>query len=262
MEGTDVRASRTFRDHHYFLMLLAVNVIVGRIAMAHYAEDFALLRDAISDLGATQTRRGGAPNPVSPYIFGAQLFASAVIMLRFAHYLRREGADAASVDVRLAQLAAVGFLLMPAPHNEPVYHTIHMVGAGFVIFSLWVYGMRYLWRCRLRGMVSGYRVGMTLLQGGVLTYALLFALGSPVKQVAQAAAVASVCLVLTGATVALARSRAREPVSRQDRAVRRRVSTAGSVPGHHGVDAHEAQDRMPDADAGSSPARGRHVVRG
>jgi hypothetical protein len=97
---------------------------------------------------------------------------------------------------------------MPAPHNLPTFHSIHMLGAGFVIFSLWVYGMRYLLRCRDLGMVTGYRIGMVVLQAGVLTYALLFALDSPHKQTAQAAAVFSVCVTITVSTGVLARREA------------------------------------------------------
>lgn len=201
-EGVPEEASR-FRDHYYWLTLLVVNLVLGHIASRLYADDFALFRDAVSDLGATATR-GGRPNRHSPYVFTAQMVASSGTMILFARHQIHRGFHHASGEVRLSELAGIGFLLMPAPHNEPVYHVVHMVGAGFVVFSLWASSMRYLRTTRRLGHVVWYWIGMTLLQGGVLTYALLFALDSPLKQTAQAYALISISFTIVTSTGLLA----------------------------------------------------------
>ncbi len=208
VDGAYESEAGAFRDHRFFIVLAVVNLVLGRIAMHAYGDEFTWFRDAISDLGATLTR-SGAPNPVSPRVFAAQLVGSGVIMAALARHLRARGLERSATDVRLARLAAVGFVLMPAPHNEPLYHTIHMVGAAFVVFSLWVLSMRYLIRCRRSGMVKGYRMGVVALQGTVLPYALLFALGSQHRHVAQVLTVAALYATLLGATMALAREASR-----------------------------------------------------
>lgn len=206
-EGVPEEASR-FHDHYYWLALLVVNAVLGHLAARFYPEEFALFRDAVSDLGATATRSGRA-NPRSPYVFAIQMVASSVAMLLLARHLYRRGFDRSSPDVRLAELAAVGFLLMPAPHNEAVYHVIHMVGAGFVVFSLWVCAIRYLAVARGYGHHAWHGFATVLLHGGVLTYALLFALASPLKQVAQSVALIAVSLTLIVTTQLLAADRVR-----------------------------------------------------
>lgn len=204
MKNAQEREAGAFRDHRFFIALVAINLILGRIAMRFYGDEFTLFHDAISDLGATFTR-SGEPNPVSPYVFAVQLVGSALVMARLGRHLRSRGLPRSSADVRLARLAAVGFVLMPAPHNEPVYHTIHMLGAGFVVFSLWVFAMRYLFECRRLGMAHGFRLGMAGLQGTVLPYAAMFALGSEHRHVAQLLTVAALSAILIAATGSLAR---------------------------------------------------------
>lgn len=204
MKGAQVREAGAFRDHRFFIALVAINLVLGRIAMRFYGEQFTYFHDAISDLGATLTR-GGSPNPTSPYVFAVQLVGSALVMAGLARHLRVRGLPLGSADVRLAQLAAVGFVLMPAPHNEPLYHTIHMLGAGLVVFSLWVLAMRYLLECRRLGMVHGFRVGMAGLQGTVLPYAAMFALGSEYRHVAQLLTVAALSAILIASTSTVAR---------------------------------------------------------
>ncbi|MFW5745533.1 MAG: hypothetical protein ACOC2D_19840 [Spirochaetota bacterium] len=210
MKSARETEAAAFRDHRFFVALVAINLVLGRIAMRLYGDGFTYFHDAISDLGATLTR-SGAPNPVSPYVFAVQLLSSAAVMAGLSRHLRARGLARGSSDVMLARLAAVGFLLMPAPHNEPVYHTIHMLGAGLVVFSLWVLAMRYLARCHRLGMVQGYRMGMAGLQGTVLPYALLFALGSPYRHVTQLLTVAALSAILIAATASLARVASSRP---------------------------------------------------
>ena len=204
MKGVQEREAGAFRDHRFFIALAAVNLVLGRMAMRFYGEQFTYFHDAISDLGATLTR-SGQPNPVSPYVFAVQLVGSALVMAGLARHLHARGLPRRAADVRLAQLATVGFVLMPAPHNEPVYHTIHMLGAGLVVFSLWVFAMRYLLECRRLGMVHGFRVGMAGLQGTVLPYAAMFALGSEYRHVAQLLTVAALSVILIASTSTVAR---------------------------------------------------------
>lgn len=172
------------RDHYYVLGLLIINLIVFRIATRLYGDQFIFMRDAISDLGATVTRTGH-PNPHSAYAFIPGMVVSGIHMIVFSRYLKRMHQGDRSGRPRLALLAALGFFVMPAPHNLPVYHYMHMMGAAFIFFAFWVLSMGYLRDCKKLGMHGVYWVGMIVLQVTILTYAFLFAIDSPVKQVAQ-----------------------------------------------------------------------------
>ncbi len=178
---------------------------MGRIAMRLYGEDFILLQHAISDLGATVTR-GGLPNRRSPYVFLVQMVVSGVMCLRYARVIARRDGEPRGNRVRLLRLCAAGFFLMPAPHNLPVAHQVHMIGSGFIFFSLWVLTMNYLTDARRRGLGGTFWIGMVVLQSTVLTYAFFFAIDSEFKQVAQGFGLLGLVGTLIWSTQAVARS--------------------------------------------------------
>jgi hypothetical membrane protein len=193
-----------FRDHRFFLVLLVFNVVVTRIAMKLYGEPFVVLQHALSDLGATVTRNG-FPNPRSPYVFVPQMVVSGLMTLRYATLVAQREGDPRAPRVRLLYLCSIGFFLMPAPHDLPVAHYIHMVGGGFIFFSLWMLTMIYLVEARRRGRALAFWVGMTILQATVLSYAFFFAIDHPQKQTAQGFGLVGLVATLTWITQSLAR---------------------------------------------------------
>ena len=194
---------RGFRDHRFYLVLLLFNLVMAKIAMRFYGEQFVLLQHAISDLGSTVTRNG-YPNPRSPYFFCAQMVVSGIITFRYAKLLAEREGDRRALRVRLLRICGTGFFFMTAPHNLPVTHYVHMVGGGFIFFSLWVLTMIYLTEARRRGMGIGYWVGMTVLQAAVLSYAFLFAINYERKQAAQGFGLLGLILALVWVTQVLA----------------------------------------------------------
>ena len=179
--------------------------------MRLHGEHFVLLHHAISDLGATVTL-GGLPNRRSPWVFAIQMAVSAVMCLRFARHLVRQSGNPKDNRVWLLRMCAAGFALMPAPHNLPVTHVVHMFGGGFVFFSLWMLTMIYLSEGRRRGHTGTFWVGMVILQSTVLTYAFMFAIDAAAKQIAQGVGLAGLLGALIWSTQVVART---EPVAAQ-----------------------------------------------
>lgn len=172
--------------------------------MRLYGEQFILLHHAISDLGATVTEHG-LPNRRSPWVFAVQMIISGVMCLRYARRLAHPGPRVANPHANdhrawLIRMCAAGFFLMPAPHNLPVMHYVHMFGGGFIFFSLWMLSMIYLSEGRKRGLRKTFWVGMVILQATVLTYAFFFAINSPSKQFAQGVGLLGLLIVLTWAS--------------------------------------------------------------
>jgi hypothetical membrane protein len=184
---------------------------MARIAMRMYGEHFVLFQHAISDLGATVTS-SGLPNRRSPYVFLIQMITSGVMCLRYARHIVHSENNPRENRVRLIRLCAVGFFLMPAPHNLPATHHIHMFGGAFIFFSLWMLTMIYLCEGRKHGMGGTFWFGMIVLQSTVLSYAFMFAINSEVRQIAQGIGLCGLLGALIWSTQALAHSGSPDPV--------------------------------------------------
>jgi hypothetical membrane protein len=190
------------RQHKHFLTLLAINTATCVVATLLYPEKYVIAQHALSDFGATVTRDQLLPNPIAPWVFGVGMVVSAVWMFGMPAKLD-EGEHRRSLMVRMAQLCAIGFLFMVAPHNLPLTRPIHMTGGACIFFSLWAFAVHYLVACRRNGQRLLFLVGMLILQASVLFYAVLFVVDSPAKQAAQAIALVGVILPLLFATRAV-----------------------------------------------------------
>ena len=197
MERPAVRQTR-WPGHRYFIGLVVVNVVFGRLAARTFPGGFFAFTYPLSDLGATVTREGYT-NPVAPWIFSAGMLISAGVMFALSSRVRAEAAGYGQHPEPLATLctvAAVGFLLMPAPHDLPGYHTVHVIGSSLVVFSLWAISQMHvaaIWRAG--GLARAWLVAIAL-HGCVVGYAVFFVLDLPAKQLAQGLAVIALSVTL------------------------------------------------------------------
>jgi lipid-A-disaccharide synthase-like uncharacterized protein len=140
------------------------------------------------------------------------MIVSGVMCLRYARHIARSEDNPRENRVRLLRLCAAGFYLMPAPHNLPITHYLHMFGGPFIFFSLWVLTMIYLSEGKRHGMAGTFWLGMVILQSTVLSYALMFAIDSEVKQSAQGIGLCGLLTALIWSTQALAHAGNSDPV--------------------------------------------------
>ena len=186
-------------EFRHIITLVLFQLFFCVVASFFYPEPFIPGHHAVSDFGATVTHDSLEPNPISPWIYGIGLALSAVWVLMMPSRVDRDYRHRNTLR-HLCVMCAVAFLMMIAPHDLPSTRVFHVTGSGFLFFALWAMTMLYLFRCRSRGHLGLFRIGMVLLQVTILSYAVLFVVDSPAKQMGQAVSIIGLLLPLLAAS--------------------------------------------------------------
>lgn len=187
------------RTRHYLGRLTAVQAALLSAAALAYPGDYSLSENALSDLGCWITPDGQC-NQYAAALFATAMLTTAALLIALIHALPRRQSRA---RVMFLSFSAAGAILILMPHT--VQRIIHGIGAGLLIGGFWGYSLCLsirAWRAHHR--VAAVTCQMVV-QGAVLTYALLFAADSPGKQVAQKMATLGLGIGIRGILGALSR---------------------------------------------------------
>jgi hypothetical protein len=171
-------------------------VLLGGIctAMLVYKGGFEFWKYPVCNLGVVYIK-GYKFNITSALFFDFALLISSILMLKIAFGF--------SINIpfkhkRLKQIlsytCAVGFFLLMFPYTFLL--SIHVIGATFVVGSLW--GLAILLSIEIKPSISTstFLIYHLILQGGILTYAVLYSMGEPMNEPAQKFGIASLMIVL------------------------------------------------------------------
>ena len=185
----------------YFYGLFGATIITSfGCAILAFGEPFLFFEHAFSDLGRIRTMDGSG-NAKSFLIFAAGLSICTILMLILS--IRYFSASPHSIRHRklkgfFSALASIGILIAIFPHD--IFHGLHVAGSAAMVGSLWMIANLHLDDIRFRGETRMAVAGHAVLQGTVVTYAMLYFIDSPLKQVAQKFAVMGLILVLSFVT--------------------------------------------------------------
>lgn len=192
----DLRTEATAAHTHYRVLtpsiqrrlsaVLATVFSVLTIGIILYREPFKFWQYPLSDLGATLTQ-DGLPNVVPLVLFDTGMISCAVVMFSISTLFATSDVEHRKLKRLLALICAFGFVVIIFPYN--VNDPIHMTGGGAVFGGMW--GLFLLLLLELRSRIGGARFWLLqlLLQGTLLPYAVMFAIGPPIQQAYQKPAV-------------------------------------------------------------------------
>ncbi len=180
--------------YRYLRYLAVINVTTILLGILFYGEKFDFWSFAISYLGGTVTP-SGKPNLVSFLIFTGGMIICSLTCFRIS--LLWKGAISLpnrSLNRVIFEVCGIGYILMLMPHN--IFDPLHMIGAGLVFSSFWLFCIITLHR--MRDSIGTWRFFLyhLILQGTVLPYAFLFFIGSGIKQNMQKFAVTGLVIVM------------------------------------------------------------------
>ena len=171
----------------YSNYLIYVTLVVFILGMLTYGQDFSFREHAFSHFGRIRTQ-DGSPNTLSLLIYGTGMLLSALICFKLSNLAED------NTSHYLFRLAAAGYILLIVPCD--VLNSIHSIGGVLVIGPLWfltVIQLHDLFRYYNKGRIYLYHL---ILQGTVLPYAFLYAVGSPLCDMVQKFALAGLMISL------------------------------------------------------------------
>ena len=176
--------------------LSAVSIIIVAsmaLGIIFYREPFRFFEYPLSDLGATRTEHD-LSNIVSMFLFDGGMLSSAVIMFSISRLFGTAQVEHRRLKRGLTLLSAIGFIVITFPYN--INDNIHMSGDAALVGGLW--GLTVLSLLEMRESIGTRRFVLLqlLLQGTILPYAAMFAIGLPIKQAFQKPAVAGLILAV------------------------------------------------------------------
>ena len=173
--------------NRYLTYLLSLILIVFLAGSAVYAEQFKFWDDAISYLGKIYPVNG-ISNLYSFIIFSSGMIVSSLICFRISIILR------GTKDYFIYIIAGIGFILLAVPTD--FINIIHTLGGALEVGSFWFYVLKsliQLLKVRNKMKIFFYHV---ILHGTVIPYAILYSMGSPLRQGAQKIAVLGLIIIL------------------------------------------------------------------
>lgn len=190
---------------HYLGRVLTVQVAFLAAAAVAYPGTYSPTENALSDLGCWITP-DGRWNYHGAALFTVAMVISAGLLVSLCGRLGRWAAErethrALRLQITILLVSATGSVVITVPHT--VHRLIHGIGAGLLIGGFWALGISLcleLWRADRRVLAATYQL---TIQAAVLTYALLFVLDHPGRQLAQKAAVLGLAVGVRGTLAAL-----------------------------------------------------------
>lgn len=187
--------------------LAGITLITFLLGAMTYGERFSLLNNAFSHLGRVHTASGNS-NSVSLIIFDISLLLCSFVCFRMDRILTGHH------NHRLFTLCGIGYLLMIAPCD--VLGIVHMLGALFVIGSLFFFVLFSMIRLIPVIGVRRFIIYQVLLQGSVLPYGFLYFMNQPSKHAAQKLAIVGLIIALKITVMELRRVSSRDDVHSLD----------------------------------------------
>ncbi|HDJ34610.1 MAG TPA: hypothetical protein ENF21_11015 [Bacteroidetes bacterium] len=197
LEHTNIHTGSSAKSSYHIVnrelnVLFGVTLLVCLLGMLTYGENIVIRDHAVSHFGRLYTRRGD-PNYLSLLIFALGMTASSMICFHISRHLGKP------LHQLFFRLCGAGYILLIVPCD--LYNPVHTLGGTLVVGSLWfftVFNLHDLYHLIPRVRFFLYQ---SILQGTVLPYAFLYAIGSPDKQLAQKFALAGLILILKAAMI-------------------------------------------------------------
>lgn len=182
---------RRVRLFQYLVINLIGTYILGAI---FYADPFHFWDHALSELGTTFTLLG-TPNLTSSLIITLGMFINGRLMLEIARTFHQDPKPLyANFKSALMYLASLGSFITIVPNN--LFHNIHTIGSALSIGSIFLFDLILL----KEGLVSQKPLLVYILIGilslSVLSYAITYFMGLPIKQATQKICVINLLLIL------------------------------------------------------------------
>ena len=173
--------------NRYTNYLIYVTFLIFILGMLTYGQPFSFKEHAISHFGRIRTQ-DGSPNILSLLIYGTGMMLSALICLKLGNLTEH------NTSHLLLRIAAAGYVLLILPCD--VLNTLHSLGGALVIGSLWLLTVIQIHQLIKRtNKIRAYLYHL-LLQGTVLPYAFLYAVGSPLHYMVQKFAILGLMISL------------------------------------------------------------------
>jgi hypothetical protein len=171
------------RQLTYLIGLILLVFLLGILA---YGEKFLFWEHALSYIGGMQTQNG-EPNSTSLIIYTTGMVLCSLVCFRVSTGL------SSRFYRYLFKACGAGFILMTVPCD--LFNFVHTTGAAIVLGTLWLFTVLNINELfpHHKSRVLFYHL---ILQGTVLPYVYLFAIGSPHRQAAQKLAVLGLILIL------------------------------------------------------------------
>lgn len=182
---------KTSRQFLILIFLLLLGLIASIIT---YRGPFQIWKYPLSDLGTLHTVNN-KPNIWSRYIFDLTMIVSGFLMIRICTaFSNNPGLRHYRLKSVLTFICAIGFFILIFPYD--ISDAVHEAGATLVFGSFWILIVEFTLELKHLFSVSVFWMAQLVLQGTVLPYAALFAIGSPIRDVVQKIAVAGLMFSL------------------------------------------------------------------
>jgi len=194
--STEINKSRIYGQNtsQLFALVFYLFIVTIFLSMINYGEPFIFSEYAISDLGTTLTKTNQS-NTVCFAIFGIGMISCGMIMLKlFRKFINNPNIMNVKIKQYLLLLTAFGFFLILYPYN--LNNTIHSIGAGLIVGSLWALEGLFLIELVKLTKALKYFLYLSLLQVSVLGYAYLYFINSPLRQNFQKLSVFFLLLIM------------------------------------------------------------------
>ncbi|MBN1386999.1 MAG: hypothetical protein JW965_01045 [Bacteroidales bacterium] len=173
--------------NRYSSYLIYLTILVFILGMLTYGQPFSFKEHAISHFGRIRTQ-DGSPNTLSLLVYGTGMILSALICFKLSNLTEH------NTSHFLLRIAAGGYILLIVPCD--VLNTIHSIGGALVIGSLWLLTVIQIHELiKHTNKIRPYLYHL-LLQGTVLPYAFLYAVGSPIRHMVQKFAILGLMISL------------------------------------------------------------------
>ncbi len=167
--------------------LIYVTLVVFILGVLTYGQPFSFKEHAISHFGRIRTQ-DGSPNTLSLLIYGTGMLISTLICFKLSRLTEHNTSNI------LLRIAATGYILLIVPCD--ILNIIHSVGGAMVIGSLWLLIVIQIHELiKQSNKIKAYLYHL-LLQGTVLPYAFLYAIGSPLCPLVQKFAILGLMISL------------------------------------------------------------------
>lgn len=182
-----------------YISTVILVILVGLcIAMGTYQGKFLFWKSPVCSLGTIYANHKQF-NIISLLFFDFTMMLSSYLMMKVGYSF---SSDIPFQHKRLKQIlsftCSIGFLLIIAPYT--VLHTIHIIGGTFVIGPLWGLALLFSIEVRPHISTSAFLFYQLILQGSILSYAIMYSMGIPTDNAAQKFGIASLMIVLWFAT--------------------------------------------------------------
>lgn len=184
----------SFQKYRVWFTALIIVILTGfGLGMLVFGEAFLFWEYPFSDLGATVTENG-FPNRPSMIIFITTMIMGSIIFFVLAFFFAFDKSIVGrGIRAVFCITGAVGMLIATFPHD--LYNLQHSLGSGFFVGSLWALCLIFLIDlARYRSKIDAARLHLVL-HTTVVSYAFLFLIDSPSKQVFQKFALVGLCVV-------------------------------------------------------------------